>query len=145
MGNAHPSIAPYELFAAAGGELVLAVGNDRQFADLCVVLGAPELAEDARFVRNEDRVAHRNSLRDELEARLATAAPQEWVARLLAVGVPAGEVNDVAGAFALAERLGLAPVVELGREDRAGVRLPRNPIGLSRTPATYRDPPPRLS
>jgi crotonobetainyl-CoA:carnitine CoA-transferase CaiB-like acyl-CoA transferase len=145
MGNAHPSIAPYELYRADGGDIVLAVGNDRQFAALCEVLGAPGLARDPRFAANADRVAHRRVLRDELQSLLAQASPADWVTRLLAAGVPAGEVNDVAAAFALAERLGLAPIVELPRPDGPPVRLPRNPIGLSRTPAAYHRAPPPLS
>lgn len=71
MGNAHPSLAPYETYAAADGSLALAVGNDRQFAVLTTVLGAPELAQDPRFATNPARVAHRSELRVELEGRLA--------------------------------------------------------------------------
>jgi crotonobetainyl-CoA:carnitine CoA-transferase CaiB-like acyl-CoA transferase len=145
MGNAHPSVAPYELFATGdGGELVLAVGTDRQFAALCDALGAPALAADPDFATNERRVAHRTRLRALLEERLAHAHAATWAAQLTAAGVPAGEVNDVAGAFALAERLGLDPLVELPREDGTSVRLPRNPIRLSQTPARYRTAPPRL-
>jgi crotonobetainyl-CoA:carnitine CoA-transferase CaiB-like acyl-CoA transferase len=135
MGNAHPSIAPYEVFR--GGELVIAVGNDRQFAALCSVLGDEGLA--SRFASNAERVARREELRERLEALLAARSAAEWVELLGAAGVPAGQVNDIAGAFELAERLGLAPIVEVG-----GVRLARNPIGLSETPPTYRLPPPAL-
>ncbi|MFZ0088851.1 MAG: CoA transferase, partial [Solirubrobacteraceae bacterium] len=78
LGNAHPSISPYELYETESGELVLAVGNDRQFAALCDVLGAPELAGDPRFAGNGDRVAHRDELRAELVARLAGAPATEW-------------------------------------------------------------------
>ena len=144
MGNAHPSIAPYELFRAADGELVLAVGNDRQFASLCDVLGTPELAADARFATNADRVGARSELRDPLERALAARPAAEWVEELTARGVPAGTVNDVGAAFGLAERLGLDPVVEIPREGGAPARLARNPIRLSATPATYRSAPPEL-
>jgi crotonobetainyl-CoA:carnitine CoA-transferase CaiB-like acyl-CoA transferase len=145
MGNAHPSIAPYELFEAGEGELVVAVGTDRQFATLCETIGAPELARDARFATNPDRAEHRAELREALERRLATRPAAEWAAALTEVRVPAGEVNDVAGAFALAERLGLNPVVDLPREDGTTVALTRNPIGLSATPPTYRSAPPPLA
>lgn len=148
MGNAHPSISPYELYETADGELVLAVGNDRQFAALCEVVGAPELAEDPRFATNGDRVAHRGNLRAELVERLATAPAAEWAERLTAVRVPAGQVNDVRGAFELAERLGLSPIVDVPRGDAGdhggAVALTRNPIGLSLTPPSYRSAPPRL-
>jgi crotonobetainyl-CoA:carnitine CoA-transferase CaiB-like acyl-CoA transferase len=144
MGNAHPSIAPYELFPTADGDLVLAVGNDKQFAALCEAVGAPELARDERFATNGARVAHRRALRDGLVVRLAGRDAAAWVAALSAVGVPAGQVNDIAGAFALAETLGLDPIVELPRTDGSLARLTRNPITLSATPATYRSAPPPL-
>ena len=144
MGNAHPSISPYELYRTGHGDLVLAVGNDRQFAALCSVLGAPELATDVRFATNGDRVANRDALQDELVTRLAADSAAEWAQRLTAERVPAGVVNDVAGAFALAQQLGLEPVVEIPRADGAAARLTRNPIGLSRTPPTYRSAPPDL-
>jgi crotonobetainyl-CoA:carnitine CoA-transferase CaiB-like acyl-CoA transferase len=142
MGNAHPSIAPYDLYATGDGELVLAVGNDRQFARLCAVLGCAPLAADPRFAANEERVRHRDALRTALEQRLRERPAAAWASDLLAAGVPAGEVNDVAGAFALAERLGLAPIAEIEREDAPPLRVPANPIRLSRTPVTYRTAPP---
>jgi crotonobetainyl-CoA:carnitine CoA-transferase CaiB-like acyl-CoA transferase len=144
MGNAHPSISPYELYETGDGALVLGVGNERQFGALCEVLGAPELADDERFASNGERVAHRDELRDELVARLAGAPAAEWARRLTDARVPAGVVNDVAGAFELARSLGMEPVVEVPSPDGAPVRLTRNPIGLSRTPPTYRSAPPRL-
>jgi crotonobetainyl-CoA:carnitine CoA-transferase CaiB-like acyl-CoA transferase len=144
MGNAHPSIAPYELLATGDGELVLAVGNDRQFAALCEVVGAPELATDPRFAANGDRVAHRVALRAALEERLAARPAAEWAPALTAARVPAGLVNDVAGAFALASSLGLDPIVTLPRTDGSPIAVTRNPISLSATPPTYRTAPPRL-
>ncbi|MFD6068356.1 MULTISPECIES: CaiB/BaiF CoA transferase family protein [Amycolatopsis] len=142
MGNRHPSIAPYELVPCADHELALAVGNDRQFAALCEVIGLPELAGETRFATNPARVEHRAELRALLEDRLGKRAAAEWAAELSAAGVPAGEVNDVAGAFALAERLGLSPTVDLPRPDGTSVRLTRNPIGLSATPPRYETAPP---
>jgi crotonobetainyl-CoA:carnitine CoA-transferase CaiB-like acyl-CoA transferase len=144
MGNAHPSIAPYQLYSAADGNLVLAVGNNPQFAALCSALGAPELASDARFATNTDRVAHREELREALEDRLATRPVAAWTARLTALGVPAGAVNDIQGAFELAERLGLDPIATMTDEYGHEVRLPRNPIRLSQTPARYRTAPQAL-
>ena len=142
MSNAHPSIAPYDLYAAADGDLVLAVGTDAQFATLCEVLGVPV---EPAFATNELRVAHRDELRRALERRLTTRACADWIAALSAVGVPAGRVNDIAGAFAFADDLGLEPLVELERADGAVLRLPRNPIRLSKTPATYHLPPPAIA
>ncbi len=145
MGNRHPSVAPYEPIACADGELVLAVGNDRQFEALCRVIGRPELAADARFAANAARVANRDALSAILAEAFATRRSGELAEQLGAERVPAGIVNDLAGAFALAERLGLGPVVEVaGPGGGAPVRLVRNPIGLSRTPASYRSAPPPL-
>lgn len=144
MGNAHPSIAPYEPLPTGDGDLVLAVGNDRQFGALTRVVGRPELAEDARFAVNEARVANRGELRRLLVDALAAKPAADWVPALSAAGVPAGRVNDIAGAFALAESLGLDPIVEVPRPDGTAARLTRNPIGLSATPPTYRSAPPAL-
>jgi crotonobetainyl-CoA:carnitine CoA-transferase CaiB-like acyl-CoA transferase len=141
LGNAHPSISPYELYPTGEGELVVAVGNERQFAALCEVIGAPELAADPRFATNNDRVDNRQALRAELVGRLAARSGEDWAARLRSVRVPAGVVNDLQGAFALAESLGLEPVVEVPAEDGTRVPLTRNPIRLSGTPPTYRSAP----
>jgi crotonobetainyl-CoA:carnitine CoA-transferase CaiB-like acyl-CoA transferase len=142
MGNRHPSIAPYELFATGEGELVLAVGNDRQFAALCETIGAPRLAADPRFATNPERVRNREALGTQLERRLAARPAAEWAAELSERRVPAGVVNDLAAAFALAERLGLEPTVRIPRDDGSAASLTRNPIRLSATPPSYRLPPP---
>ncbi|MDX2937255.1 CaiB/BaiF CoA transferase family protein [Streptomyces ipomoeae] len=139
LGNAHPSIAPYETFRTADRPIALAVGNDRQFAALVTALGRPGLADDARFRGNPDRVAHRAELRTELEEPLRTRTADHWAQVLPAAGVPAGPVNSLDEAFAHAERLGLQAVVDI-----AGVRQVAHPIHLSGSPAQYRLPPPRL-
>ncbi len=144
LGNRHPSISPYEVYATAEGELVLAVGNDRQFAALCEELGSPDLATDPRFATNPARVEHREALGAELERLLAARPAAAWAEALLARRVPAGRVNDLGAAFAFAERLGLDPTVAIPREDGSTVSLTRNPIRLSATPATYRSAPPDL-
>jgi crotonobetainyl-CoA:carnitine CoA-transferase CaiB-like acyl-CoA transferase len=145
LGNRHPSISPYEVYATGEGELVLAVGNDRQFAALCEELGAPELVTDPRFATNSARVENREALGAALEPRLAARPAAEWSAALLARRVPAGQVNDLGAAFAFAERIGLDPTVSIPRDDGSSVRLTRNPIRLSATPATYRSAPPLLA
>ncbi|HET6502647.1 MAG TPA: CoA transferase [Amycolatopsis sp.] len=144
-GNEHPSIAPYEPLPCADRDLVVAVGNDRQFRALCEVLEVPRLAGDPRFATNSARVHHRQALRAELTARLSTATAAHWAARLTAKRVPAGVVNDIADAFQLAADLGLSPVVSLAGDDGTTIRLPRNPIGLSATPPVYRCAPPGLN
>ncbi len=144
LGNSHPSIAPYELLACADRELAVAVGNDRQFGLLCRTIGAAHLVEDPRFGTNPDRVHHRQALRTELSTVLRQRAAADWADELTAVGVPAGVVNDIAGAFALAASLGLAPTVDLDRGDGSSVTLTRNPIRLSMTPPSYHTAPPSL-
>lgn len=142
-GNAHPSIAPYEPFPTAEGEIVLAVGNDRQFQRLTATLGDPHLAEDDRFRTNSDRVGHRDELREALEALLSTRSAADWNDDLRAAGVPAGPVQTVGEALDLAQRLGLHPVVPVPGEGRVS-RQVANPISLSRSPAHYVSPPPDL-
>ncbi|MFJ2588947.1 CaiB/BaiF CoA transferase family protein [Streptomyces sp. NPDC087538] len=145
LGNRHPSIAPYEVYRAADRPLVVAVGNDRQFQALCRGLGAEELATDPRFVSNADRVAHVDALAEEVSTRLAARTAVEWFATLTPLGVPCGPVNDLAGAFDLAERLGLSPQVTPADADPDDpMRLVANPIGLSRTPPRYERRPPRV-
>ena len=141
MGNAHPSVAPYDLFATGEGKLVLAVGTDEQFRALALAIGHPGLADSEAFATNAGRVANRERLREELEVYLAARPARHWVKVLHGVGVPAGQVNDIAGAFALAERLELDPVVEIARAGGPSARLPRNPISMSVTPASYRSAP----
>jgi len=143
MGNAHPSLCPYEPLRCADGEVIIAVGNDGQFRRLTDVLDVPELADDPRFARNADRVVNRVELRASLEAALRPFDRHELVSRLTAAGVPCGPINSVADGIAYAEELGLEPVVELGRDD-APVRSVRHPITFSATPPSYRLPPPGL-
>jgi crotonobetainyl-CoA:carnitine CoA-transferase CaiB-like acyl-CoA transferase len=144
IGNVHPSIAPYELLCAADGPIVIAVGNDRQFRALTEVIGCPELADAQEFATNSDRVANRARLSEQLETRLRERPAADWVAELTHARVPAGRVNDIAGAFALADDLGLDPIVAVPRPDGSVARLTRNPIRLSNTPASYRTAPPVL-
>jgi crotonobetainyl-CoA:carnitine CoA-transferase CaiB-like acyl-CoA transferase len=144
MGNAHPSISPYELYDAGDGQLIIAVGNDRQFRALCETIERPELADDPHFATNTDRVANRDELRAELEGGLRSHPAAHWSDALTAARVPAGLVNDVGAAFRLARELGLDPVVEITDGDGPATPLTRNPITLSATPASYRSAPPAL-
>ena len=139
MGNQHPSIAPYETLPTGDGDLAVAVGNDRQFHDLCVVLEALELIGDPQFGSNTARVENRAALRKELVSRLSRRDAGEWAKLLNGAGVPAGPVNDIAGAFDYAHALGLQPTIDVG-----GISLTRNPLRMARTPVHYVLPPPRL-
>lgn len=143
MGNAHPSLFPYEPLPVADGELIVIAGNDGQFAKLCQVLGLTELLEDPRFAHNQDRTANREALRPLLVDRLMTRTRDEWFRVLLDAGVPCAPINTVDEGVALAEELGLEPVVTVGEGD-AAVPTVRNPIRFSATPARYELPPPAL-
>ncbi len=140
MGNAHPSIAPYETLRCKDDVLALACGNDGQFRKLAEVLGAPELADDERFATNAERVRNRPELRAALERQLGADTVAAWAARLTEVGVPAGAVGDLADGFKLAESLGLAPTVPVGDSPPQV----RHPIGYSETPVARYTAPPRL-
>lgn len=139
MGNRHPSLAPYEVFPTADRPLAVAVGNDRQFAALARELGHPEWASDPRFASNTERVTHRDELVALMADALVPEGAQTWATRLGAVRVPAGPVNDIEQAFALADEVGLPMRVEVD-----GLAQVANPIRMSATPATYRSRPPRM-
>lgn len=141
LGNRHPSIAPYEVFPTADRPLAVAVGSDGQFAALCRALGAEHLVHDPRFTDNTTRVAHVEVLAAELGSIFTTKSAADWEALLTPLGVPCGPVNDMAGAFALADRLGLQPRIS---SDTGLPPLVANPIALSRNPIRYTSAPPTL-
>jgi crotonobetainyl-CoA:carnitine CoA-transferase CaiB-like acyl-CoA transferase len=143
MGNSHPSLFPYEPLPCADGELIITAGNDGQFRRLCEVLGLPELVEDPRFRRNEDRTANRDELRPLLVERLRTRSKMDWFRDIIGAGVPCGPINTIDQGVAFAEEIGLDPVVTVG-EGAAAVPSVRNPITFSGTAAEYRLPPPAL-
>ena len=139
LGNLHPSIEPFATYATGDQPLMICAGNDHQFATLCEVVGAAELATDARFATNHDRVINREALRPLLESGLAARTAAQWTEHLRNAGVPAGAVNDIPAAFELARSRGLAPV-----DESDGVRTVASPLGLRSTPPRTRRRPPRL-
>lgn len=143
MGNAHPSLFPYESLPTADGEMIITAGNNGQFSKLCEVLGLPELPHDPRFAQTRDRNRNREALRPLLVERLRTRTASEWFRLLSAVGVPSGPINSVEGGVMFAREIGLDPVVEVGSGDKA-VSLIRHPITFSLTPARHTLPPPAL-
>ncbi len=143
LGNDHPSLFPYGPFRAADRDIILCVGNDRQFANLVQHLGRPELAEDERYRTMKGRNEHREALRPELHAALAAKTADEWFTELRDAGIPCSPILTVGEGVEFAAGLGLEPVVQVGEGDDA-VPLIRNPIRYSRTPADYHLAPPAL-
>lgn len=139
MGNDHPSIFPYGPFPTADGDIVLAVGNDRQFERLCAVLQIPDASADPRFARAADRSVGRDQLRPVLERALAARTAGEWEALLGSAGVPCARILAIDEAFARAQALGLDPVVGAGDSQTPGVR---HPIRFSSTHPEYPLAPP---
>ncbi|MFM8895008.1 MAG: CaiB/BaiF CoA transferase family protein, partial [Actinomycetales bacterium] len=145
MGNAHPSIAPYDVFPTADRPMVIAVGNDAQFTRMATAIGDLQMATDPRFATNALRVANRDALKEQLVGRLAERGADHWQEVIGGVGVPCGPVNDIADAFALAARLGLEPIVQVDDPRRVGPRQQvANPVRYGRTPVGYRSAPPRV-
>lgn len=141
MGNDHPSLAPYGPFAAADQPLIIAVGNDGQFRRLVIALGAAHLADDARYTTNPARNAHRDALRDDLEAHLRAKTASHWVTELRKQGIPCSEVLTIAQGVAFAEQLGLAPVQPAGAKQLPTIK---HPIDYSRSRVSYDKAPPSL-
>jgi crotonobetainyl-CoA:carnitine CoA-transferase CaiB-like acyl-CoA transferase len=139
-GNAHPNICPYDTFATATEPIFLAVGNDKQFATLCTVVGDPALATDERFVTNAQRNRHRDDLKQRLEAAMRDRPCEPLAQALMKAGVPCAPILDVEQALTAPHTLHRNMVV-----DANGHRGVGSPIKLSRTPATYRRPPPKRS
>jgi crotonobetainyl-CoA:carnitine CoA-transferase CaiB-like acyl-CoA transferase len=138
-GNAHPNISPYDKFPTRTVDVFLAVGNDRAFGRLCAELGTPELAEDPRFRNNRDRLTNRAALTEQLTTRLADLDGEALCKRLLAVGVPAGPVRDVAHVWSDAHTRHRGMALE-----QPGYRNFGLPIKLSRTPGRVARTPPRF-
>ena len=143
MGNAHPSVYPYEVMPTADRDVIITAANDRQFAALCDVLGIAEVAEDERFRLNADRTVHRAELHPVLIEQLARWTADDLFVALNKAGVPCGPINSIREGIELAERLDLEPRVTLGEGDDA-VDLVRNPITFSASDINYRHPPPSL-
>lgn len=143
MGNAHPSVYPYQTMPTKDRDVIIAAANDRQFRSLCEVLDIAHVADDARFRLNADRTANRDQLHPMLIERLTQWPADDLFIALNRAGVPCGPINSIAEGVDLAERLGLEPMVTIGDGDEA-IRLIRNPIEFSDADLAYRTPPPAL-
>jgi crotonobetainyl-CoA:carnitine CoA-transferase CaiB-like acyl-CoA transferase len=144
MGNAHQNIVPYQVFEVADGHVILAVGNDGQFAKFCEVAGCPGLAADPRFAKNADRVRHRDVLVPMLAERMKQRRKHDWLAALEAAKVPCGAINSLDEVFADPHVQSRGMTVGVPHPLADGLRLVASPIKLSDTPVQYRRPPPLL-
>lgn len=143
MGNAHPSLFPYEPLPASDGEIVVVAANDAQFTRLIGALGLEHLADDPRFGSAETRNRNRAELRPLLIGALSKRTIGEWFTILTAAGIACGPINTIDGGIELAAQLGLNPVVSVG-EGESAIPMIRNAIDFSLTPARYRSAAPAL-
>lgn len=144
QGNAHANIVPYQVFRTRDGHMVLAVGNDRQFAKFCAIAGCPQFAADERFATNNNRVRNRETLVPMLEEVLLGRTTAEWVAPLEAAGVPAGPINDIAQTFEHPQVKHRKMKLDLPHPQAGTVPSVANPIKFSATPIEYKNAPPTL-
>ncbi|PUA19494.1 CaiB/BaiF CoA-transferase family protein [Glaciimonas sp. PCH181] len=144
MGNAHPNIVPYQDFPTADGDMILAVGNNAQFAKLCDAVGHPEWAKDERFADNKARVVNREKLIPLLRQETVMRTTKEWVALLEQVGVPCGPINTLQDVFDDPHVKARGMQIELPHPLAGMVPSVANPIRLSETPVEYRSAPPTL-
>ena len=144
LGNAHPNVVPYQDFPTADGNVIIAVGNDGQFARLVAALGLPELAGDPRFATNLVRVENRAELIRMLRQQTICRTTNEWVAALEAVDVPCGPINDMAHVFDDPQVQARGMRIEAEHPTAGPIPLVANPIRLSATPVEYRSAPPTL-
>lgn len=146
MGNAHPNIVPYQVFAVRDGHIIIAVGNDAQFARLCACIGAPALASDPRFATNALRVEHRDELVGKIAARLQESTRGEWLRAMEAQAIPAGPINSVADVFSDPQVLHRQMCQQLAASWAAGGCVPTipTPIRFSGAELELSRPSPRL-
>jgi crotonobetainyl-CoA:carnitine CoA-transferase CaiB-like acyl-CoA transferase len=143
MGNAHPSVYPYQTMPTKDRDVIIAAANDRQFTALCQVLGIADVASDPLFQLNADRTANRDQLHPILLDKLSQWSADDLFIALNKAGVPCGPINSIREGVELAEQLGLEPRVGVGTGDRQ-VDLIRNPISFSNAGIRYDQPPPLL-
>jgi crotonobetainyl-CoA:carnitine CoA-transferase CaiB-like acyl-CoA transferase len=143
-GNAHQNIVPYETFACADGHLILAVGNDGQFARFCEAAGVAEWASDPRFARNADRVRHRATLVPMVAAVIVTRTQHAWLGALESAGVPCGPINKLDAVFADPQVIARAMRVDLPHPLAGSVPQVPSPVKMSGTPLSAERAPPLL-
>ncbi|BAP36957.1 putative CoA-transferase [Acinetobacter guillouiae] len=144
MGNHHPNIVPYQTFKAQDKEFILACGNDKQFKDLCIAIGKPELLDQPNYLRNQDRVKYRQELVTLLSEYFLSNTAKHWVDAIHAVKVPVGVINSVADALDEPQIQYRKMVVNIPHTDNPNFNVIGSPIKMTGTPVEYRNAPPRL-
>ncbi len=144
LGNAHPNIAPYQVFVTSDGHVVLAVGNDGQFRAFCEAAGLADVKTDTRFLTNPLRVANRAALIGLLAPAFTTRTTSQWIAALEVAKVPCGPINTIDQVFADPQVVARAMVHTMQRDDGTALSLVANPIKMSVTPPLPRHAPPSL-
>jgi crotonobetainyl-CoA:carnitine CoA-transferase CaiB-like acyl-CoA transferase len=144
MGNAHPNVVPYQTFPTRDGDLILAIGNDAQFARFCEAAGVPELAGDARFGNNSARIANREACVSAIAAAIRTRTTADWIAILEPLGVPCGPINRLDQVYAHPQVTHRGLRIEVPHPLSGTVPMVANPIRYSRTPLQYDRAPPLL-
>jgi formyl-CoA transferase len=143
-GNAHANIVPYQSFLASDTWFVLAVGNDKQFENLCGVIGYPELAGDGRFLTNAERVKNREDLVAVLRPVFLRRTASEWLAVLEEAGIPCGPINTLDKIFSMPQVEAREMLFEMEHSTIGKLPLVGSPLKFSDTPVDYKLPPPRL-
>jgi crotonobetainyl-CoA:carnitine CoA-transferase CaiB-like acyl-CoA transferase len=143
MGNQHPNTVPYQDFRCADQDVLVALGNDRQFRDFCKLIGRSDLCEDPRFLSNGDRSVNRKELLGEMQREIAGWQSADLIEAMEKAGLPGGRVNDIPEALADPQLEARGLIQDLARDNGARVRLLGFPPKMSRTPPTYRTAPPR--
>jgi formyl-CoA transferase len=143
-GNAHPNIVPYQSFQASDGWFAIAVGNDRQFARLCDLLGRPELGTDGKFVTNSARVENRKELISLLASIFKTASVSDWLTKLDAAEIPCGPINNFEQVFSMPNVKEREMLVKMSHPTIGELPLVASPLKMSETPVEYRLPPPLM-
>jgi crotonobetainyl-CoA:carnitine CoA-transferase CaiB-like acyl-CoA transferase len=144
LGNAHPNIVPYQTFETNDGHIIMAVGNDRQYAEYCTIIGASHLANDEKYKTNRGRVENRDTLIPLLQPFMKARTTAQWVEAFEAASVPCGPINTIDQVFSNPQVLARGMQIGLTRDD--GIQVPgvANPIVFSETPLDYDKPSPRL-
>ncbi|WP_431509630.1 CaiB/BaiF CoA transferase family protein [Variovorax sp. DAIF25] len=144
MGNAHPNTVPYQDFPTADGHMILAIGNDGQFASFCRAVGQAGWASDARFATNADRIANRSALIALMREVTVTRGTAEWIALFERVGVPCGPINTIADVFEDPQVKARGTQIRMAHPVAGEIPLVASPLRLSQTPVQYRRAPPTL-